>query len=967
MSGVAGVLVVAVLTPSAAGQTQLRRWSVADGLPQGSVYDIAQTPDRAVWVATFGGVARFDGAAFMRFDLGSTPALPSNRIVALDVDEEGAIWGGAEDGAFFRLEWTAGEAACTAWSLPVKTTIWSITTHQGAAYLATDLGLWTFDPTRDPAPARIAGALDASVISTARDVVGDCVWAGGDDGMVYEVRGRNVIAHPLAADEPIQVSRTDGVVLALTRTTIFVRTDDAFAPLMLPSRQLGEPRFAAALPEDEFVIVYDAGVRRIRGRLTDPESLTDDVEVFEDVLGELRSGFVDGHGQVWLGSLRAGLARLARRLVRPIPLPGPGRNEPSNSIIVAPDDALWTGSAGYLATVNPGGVSTAWETAGNLAALHVRSDGAVLAAIEDTVWLARSTGLEPILVTRTVINDMLEHDGAIWIAGEDGLTRRIGERVETIELPDPPVTELAAGLNGAVWAASPEAVHRIDGEDVRTVRWGAAVGQVRTIQAQPDGDAWVGTYGGGLFVIDDAGPPRRFTTADGLPENIVTELLIDAQRERVWMLGNRGVYAFALDAFRAWTNGEGPAPRYRWYDPDDGMAEGNFGNPAGALRSDGRPVFSTIDGPHVIEPSDTPRSIGPPQVLRVLINGHPTPIRDHRIDVPVGPRRVTIEFGAVNLVHAQSTHYACRVRPGDDDWQDLGAARRITLTRSDPGPFVFELRASFGNEPWVTAAHPLNVVWRAAWWETDWFRAVAVVFVLAIAAGVFWRLRHRQRVRIESMRDVIRTREAAFEREHRLIAEVNHRVRNNLASVLSLMDVDRPDSAAGIARHFHTTRERIHTMAQAHSMLSRRQWSDIGVRELLNSVLSVDLEPHQFEIHGDDLRIHASRCQSLALAVHELAANAREHGALQDPDGRIVIEVEATAPDAVRIAWAERHGPPTQPPHALGTGLRLVNGFLVHDLGGRFVTDFDRHGFRCEMTFAPAPAPSGLHDRGPTP
>src|SRR5689334_18859381 len=73
-------------------------WTIASGLPQGSINDLVQTADGALWAATFGGLVRFDGLEFRVFDLETLPGMPTNRVTALARDEDAGLWLGLQSG-----------------------------------------------------------------------------------------------------------------------------------------------------------------------------------------------------------------------------------------------------------------------------------------------------------------------------------------------------------------------------------------------------------------------------------------------------------------------------------------------------------------------------------------------------------------------------------------------------------------------------------------------------------------------------------------------------------------------------------------------------------------------------------------------------------------------------------------------------------------------------------------------------
>lgn len=117
------------LAVSASGQEATerlvtRRWQVEDGLPQNSANAVLQTNEGYLWVATYAGLARFDGHRFRIFSRESTPRLPHDRVTALHEDERGQLWIGSETGGVFRFSdgkfisqktprnWTATKISC---------------------------------------------------------------------------------------------------------------------------------------------------------------------------------------------------------------------------------------------------------------------------------------------------------------------------------------------------------------------------------------------------------------------------------------------------------------------------------------------------------------------------------------------------------------------------------------------------------------------------------------------------------------------------------------------------------------------------------------------------------------------------------------------------------------------------------------------------------------------------------------
>ncbi|GEM_PF-2110790 len=189
----------------------------------------------------------------------------------------------------------------------------------------------------------------------------------------------------------------------------------------------------------------------------------------------------------------------------------------------------------------------------------------------------------------------------------------------------------------------------------------------------------------------------------------------------------------------------------------------------------------------------------------------------------------------------------------------------------------------------------------------------------------------------------------AEQRQRLLMQELDHRVKNNLASVLALLD-----QTAASTSHIDEFRakfaNRIKAMARTHEMLARTKWS--GVR--LFNIIQVSLAPHIVEesdrirIDGPSLLVRPRSAMPIGLALHELATNALKYGSLSNPDGRIDIRWRREN-SMVAIEWSESGGPPTRLPDEFGMGLHLVRGLVEFELGGNARFDFESGSLVCTL------------------
>jgi len=178
---------------------------------------------------------------------------------------------------------------------------------------------------------------------------------------------------------------------------------------------------------------------------------------------------------------------------------------------------------------------------------------------------------------------------------------------------------------------------------------------------------------------------------------------------------------------------------------------------------------------------------------------------------------------------------------------------------------------------------------------------------------------------------------AAETRQRLLINELNHRVKNTLASVQSIArQTLREGQTATAAREL--LQDRIMAMSVAHDILTRESWEGASVHDIVFGAIQPFIGPDapRFRVSGPAGRLGPSAALALALALHELSTNAVKYGALSTSEGRVDI-VWGPSEDgrSVKLRWKERGGPPVTPPTRKGFGSRLLDGGLAADLGGR--------------------------------
>ncbi|MCA1661601.1 MAG: CHASE domain-containing protein [Novosphingobium sp.] len=184
-----------------------------------------------------------------------------------------------------------------------------------------------------------------------------------------------------------------------------------------------------------------------------------------------------------------------------------------------------------------------------------------------------------------------------------------------------------------------------------------------------------------------------------------------------------------------------------------------------------------------------------------------------------------------------------------------------------------------------------------------------------------------------------------------LTRELNHRVKNTLANVLSIVSLTRRrasdlDSFAG------SLEGRIRALSATHDLLTQSEWGTTPIRAVVAAELAPYVQDSEraLELSGPAVELAPNDALSLGLAIHELATNAAKYGALSVPQGRVAVTWQLITQDLARIEWAERNGPAVpQEERKRGFGTDLIEKIVAHELRNPVDLRFEPEGVRCAL------------------
>ncbi|MGZ5894712.1 MAG: HWE histidine kinase domain-containing protein [Xanthobacteraceae bacterium] len=195
-----------------------------------------------------------------------------------------------------------------------------------------------------------------------------------------------------------------------------------------------------------------------------------------------------------------------------------------------------------------------------------------------------------------------------------------------------------------------------------------------------------------------------------------------------------------------------------------------------------------------------------------------------------------------------------------------------------------------------------------------------------------------------------------------LIDELNHRVKNTLSTVQSIVwQAMRTGTDPKVIQE--AVESRLFALSRSHDLLTRENWESAGLFDIIHDALEpfgvAGGRAERIVIKGENIRFSPKAALALGIVFNELATNAMKYGALSNEAGSILIEwTKEPTPDGGRVLlhWREKDGPPVTAPSRKGFGSRVIERGLTHELEGTAYLDYQPDGVVCTMTL---PIPRG--------
>ena len=779
----------------------VRIWQTEDGLPQNTVTSITQSADGYLWVGTYAGLARFDGARFHTYDVMSSPALSDERIASLYPDSRDTLWIGSESGQTF--QYRGGEIERVfIHQHPEARVSGFMEDGRGAMWvLRADGEFAPLDQTQSPVESATG---KAEVLSFARGPHGKC-WVS--IGGVPQQLDRGVVS-------PIDFG---------------------------PAKLTGYVRAMAASRDGQLWVVRDGRIRKWvsdhwtedRG-VWDKEDITGMIELSNGALaiGTMASGvelrYPDGHalkldydhcsiqnwiralyedreGNLWIAGGSGGLAMVRKTAFGTLSPPDRWQGRTVLCVVAGKQGELWAGTEGAGAYVYRHGQWTHYDHENGLTGLYIWS-----ATLDDhgNAWLGTwSDGIFRQSGDRFTLEPELNADskrvlGLRWM----DKTLLAGTANGLIEEKDGSIVRHDVGMvvdfvydsAGTLWLALQEGgVARLTAKGVEKLipDQGLARDSVQCLLS--DGDVlWMGTQNGGLDRLK-AGQVSHLGLKMNLPSRVICHIEDDGLGY-LWLSTHKGIVRVAKRDLNDGAENITSHIPSETFDQNDGLPtlEYSGGLQAAGCRSpDGRLWFTSNRGLASVNPSELPLNPLPPPVRieSFQVDGKSTETLLSTAALKLMPEheRIEIEYTALSLAAPGKVRFKYRLRGLEKEWIDAGPKRTASYSHLPPGKYTFQVIACNNDGVWNMTGQSLALMVEPFFWQTWWFQILSGLLAASIIALL---VRNSTRRRMQRKLDELEY-ERGIERERMRIAQDLH---DDIGSTLTRISMLSQTSGADL-------------------------------------------------------------------------------------------------------------------------------------------------------------------------
>jgi signal transduction histidine kinase/ligand-binding sensor domain-containing protein len=748
---------------------QKQEWQVEDGLPQSELRAITQVPGGRLLIATYGGVASFDGLRFSPIRVDAKDPAASEPVNSLLLSRSGDLWIGTDDRGIIRQ--TAGTAINVSEKAgfhqerirglfeDATGTIWAAT-HDGIERITVH-----------------GGTQSVELLDKLGPVSGDITTPFAEDGQggifvltsdgVFHLTTRGVHTHVLEHHQlhhkatgdavgiyydhrgVLWVGLRDGLVRLIPTAGKAKHPGDEYTQQEVPGFRKEVTALVGDYQGNMWVGTRNQGLCRVSESKFScwgsKDGLADDF---------VRSLYEDDEHNLWVGLSSGGLARW--RIATLIPL----RDEPRElreaqpaAILQDHKGYLWIGTWGNgLFRMKQGGFEREVAPGRSQAIRALEEDAA------GNVWIGtwfsglfryNGVSFQHILLGRETLTDAVsallsDRDGGFWVGTYTGLLHYAdgvpAKNKGVLLLKDKLITCLAQSGDGGLLVGTSAGLYRVTGDNVRAVQ-GLSHPYVLSISIDNAGNVWVGTKGGGLDWLK-GGHPIHLDAMNGMVDSTVFSV-VDDGKGFLWMATSRGIVRVQRQQLEELAAQKRRTVDYVQLGKADGMPSSEclgVAQPHSTRGPDGTLWFATAKGlVHTDPEGPVPPPAHPAHLTGALVDDASVDV-SNRLQLSPGLQDLIFQFNSQNLANPAQMEFRYKLDGYDRDWT-VTRYRSAHYRKLPPGHYSFLVDARNAGSAWSDKVASVAVYQQPYFYQAWWFYALLCVAAAVAAVRLFrWKL-----------------------------------------------------------------------------------------------------------------------------------------------------------------------------------------------------------------------------------
>jgi signal transduction histidine kinase/ligand-binding sensor domain-containing protein len=763
---------IAQFTDNQNSKWSVRNWQLDDGLPDNRITGLAQTDDGYLWVATRGGLSRFNGTVFESIPLKYDSGTIFNGYTAMIADGAGSseVWLSTFRETIIKLTKTEFKIYTRSDGVPGGSLMGVASDFYKDNYFLISNHLYTLKNDHIVRLYLDKELHDVMVSSLLTDEAG-VSWCIIGQNVGTLLHGSFNLKFKLSDSHSVFTRAKGGGFWICSGNTLlrYLKDNEPTVVYTLDTEIL-----PTCILEDSLGSVWIG--THMHGLFRYYSGAVENISTSQQAI---RCMLEDHEGNVWVGTSSGGLNRLQIKSLEFVGRKSGMPFESAISVCVDAHNISWVVSGSGQVYSNE---NNTWSENAFIQSLGIGAPNCIVSDLRENLWIGtRGQGLKQIelnshkvktwnkkngLLGNTVRALYTASDGSVWFStDEPAYLNHISDGKLTVYKTPSGIRNIRSiteTTDHVIYFGTSEGrifSLRNNLVQVDNTIEEAPARSVRCLAPSVDGGLWIGFSESGIAWLKN-GQYKFITTKDGLIDNSIWQLITD-KKNNLWVASPHGITRLSIDELKAMVRGEVVQLHPYIFGSQDGLRgfQAQYGtSPTASIDDTGNVLFSTSTGLVVARPD---RINNNPVVASIVIEsvtlddqvvkinndfkinvneGRNTKIRlihgVQYVDVSPNYNKIFITFSALQYTAAEKIRYRYRVDGIDSDWNELGLQKSVLLPKLGPGDYVFKVSASNEIGVWNTNVASIHIRVGRYFWQTLWFQAIAIVVFTAVVIGI---------------------------------------------------------------------------------------------------------------------------------------------------------------------------------------------------------------------------------------